>query len=102
MLEGMGFAVLGPLPNLDETGGFAEREEFDAAVLDVRLNGGEVTALAKRLAGAGKPVLLISGAPAPDALHHLPLLRKPIGREALEAAVKAAFGHLARTKEAAA
>ena len=60
LLSEAGYAVVGPVARLGETLGLIGREDVDAAILDVDLNGTTVFPAAEALARQGKPFLFLT------------------------------------------
>lgn len=92
MVERAGFEVIGPATSLTAAERLMRKAEPDAAVLDIDLGrGADTFALARRLRGAGKPVIFLSShapeqRPLPEDLSGLPRMGKPYSRlEAMEA-----------------
>lgn len=76
-----GYSVIGPASTLEQASHLAEQSSPAAALLDVDLRGEHVHPLARRLRGAGVPVVLLTGHDRhmlPADLRDLPLLTKPI------------------------
>ncbi len=94
-LQDAGCTVRGPAATLAEAERLAHEEGLDAAVMDVNLPGGRSLALGARLAALGVPVVYVTG------LDELPggagavVLRKPVDREALLAALGRGIGTVA-------
>jgi two-component sensor histidine kinase/CheY-like chemotaxis protein len=98
-LEELGYSVLGPI------GAMAEAEEaivdagFEAAILDVNLAGLPVYPLAARLKALGLPFVFVTGYGAESmdaAFTDMPVVQKPIAKEALASAIETALGNAAR------
>lgn len=60
LLSEAGYAIVGPVARLDEALGLVGREDIDAAILDVDLNGATVFPAAEALARQGKPFLFLT------------------------------------------
>src|SRR5262249_23611105 len=56
-----GWSVVGPVATLERALETIERERLDAALLDVRINGRDVYAVADVLMGRGIPFIFVSG-----------------------------------------
>src|SRR5215472_8264091 len=56
-----GWSVVGPVATLERALETIERERLDAALLDVRINGRDVYAVADVLMGRGIPFVFVSG-----------------------------------------
>ena len=86
MLTDLGFEVIGPFARVDEAVAAAEREAFDAAVLDVNLDGEMVYPVADVVAARGLPFVFVTGYGAEGIdgrFAHVPVLQKPIERQML-------------------
>lgn len=90
-LEDAGAEVIGPAHTLSEAVHFAEDEEIDAAILDMRLGHDLSGSVARILAGRGIPFLFYTGQTATDPLRaewpDAPLLQKPAPTQQLVGAV---------------
>jgi PAS domain S-box-containing protein len=87
-LDEMGFSVLGPFSRITEAMVALRNNEIDAAVLDVNLGGELIYPLADVLAAGGIPFVFVTGYGAEEIEHRfasVPVLQKPIEREALQA-----------------
>jgi PAS domain S-box-containing protein len=93
VLTDAGCAVVGPAARLDQAIRLASREPLDGALLDVNLGGELVFPLAEQLRAAGVPFVFVSGydsrAIFPPEFKAAPCLGKPVGEEALLAALVA-------------
>jgi DNA-binding response OmpR family regulator len=79
-IERLGGTVIGPIGRLEVALEFARREAFDAAILDVKLDGDVTFPLAEELMTRGVPIALATGydlASLPEKFQQLPHLRKP-------------------------
>jgi CheY-like chemotaxis protein len=79
-IERLGGHVVGPIGRLEQAHALARREVFDAAILDVKLDGDVTFPLAEELLMRGVPIALATGydlASLPEKFHHVPHLRKP-------------------------
>jgi CheY-like chemotaxis protein len=98
-IEDIGCEIAGVASRLNEALAQLETPTFDAAVLDVNLNGQQTFALARDIIAHGRAVVFATGYGAstlPPDLRHLPVLQKPFHQEDLERALSAALdGHLA-------
>jgi DNA-binding response OmpR family regulator len=85
--EEAGAEVLGPAASVREALSLLDRDEPDAALLDVNLLDGEVTPVALRLLAQGVPILIYTGRgpPAALAVHEpaVPVIIKPARTEIL-------------------
>ena len=87
MLTELGFAVIGPYSRPNEAKAAARDEHFDAAVLDINLDGQMVYSIADLLTARRIPFVFVTGygAESIDAQYaHVPVLQKPVEREVLE------------------
>jgi len=106
LLEEMGYAVTGPVARLDEALQTARSGAFDAAVLDVNLGGTFAYPLAELLQNRAIPFVFLTGY-AGDSIDErfsaVPILRKPVAREALETALQIVLAEKSeRNREASA
>ena len=95
VLEDEGYSVVGPFARLDQALQAAEREELDAALLDINIIGGLVFPVAEALHRRGVPVLLVTGYDdriMRKASQDWPWLIKPYQREELVARLAAMIG----------
>jgi DNA-binding response OmpR family regulator len=79
-IERVGGQVVGPIGRLEQAQDLARREEFDAAILDVKLDGEVTFPLAEELLMRGVPIALATGydlASLPEKFQGVPHLRKP-------------------------
>ena len=79
-IERLGGHVVGPIGRLEQAQDLARREVFDAAILDVKLDGEVTFPLAEELLTRGVPIALATGydvASLPENFQGVPLLRKP-------------------------
>ncbi len=85
MLTDLGCTVLGPAMQLAEGLRLAEAGEFDAAVLDINLNGGRSFPIADLLKVRGIPFLFATGYGGGEALEGRedPVIQKPYQMERL-------------------
>lgn len=60
-IEMMGYQIVGPVAKLDEALALATRGDFDCAVLDINIRGGNSYAVADLLLTRGCPFLLTTG-----------------------------------------
>jgi two-component sensor histidine kinase/CheY-like chemotaxis protein len=95
MVKELGYATLGPLTNIADAAEVIERSQFDIAVIDLNLNGKPAYPLAEALDNKGVPFVFVTGY-APDSIDerfsHVPLIQKPIPREALAKALRQQLG----------
>jgi CheY-like chemotaxis protein len=95
MLQELNCSVLGPAGDLAEAMGFAEKAEFDLALLDVSLRRTPSFPVAEILQKRGIPFAFMTGYGAQDfpaAYQQLPRLSKPFDLPDLERALKALTG----------
>lgn len=92
MLLELGYAVVGPASNLGDALDLASRAKFDAAVLDVNLNGKRSDAVAGLLRSKGIPFVIATGyGTSGDPCGEEPIVYKPYGAEQLAAALDKLF-----------
>ena len=99
MLDELGYGVAAAVGTISEARQIATNGEFNAAILDVNLDGQEIYPVADVLIEAGSPVIFTTGfdrAAMPAAYQDLPHLDKPVTTHALAAAL-AALQRSART-----
>ena len=92
MLQELNCSVLGPAGDLAEAMGFAEKGEFDLALLDVSLRRTPSFPVADILQKRGIPFAFMTGYGAQDfpaAYQQLPRLSKPFDLPDLQRALKA-------------
>jgi CheY-like chemotaxis protein len=90
MLTDLGHEVSAAVGTLKEASELAENGEFDAAILDVNLDGHEIFPVAEILARRGKPFVFVTGygeSILPDAYRGRPALQKPFQAAQLEKAL---------------
>jgi two-component sensor histidine kinase/DNA-binding response OmpR family regulator len=94
-LEELGYGVLGPFTNLAEAESAIECSAFEAAILDVNLAGTPVYPLAARLKAMRLPIVFVTGY-GPESIDEtysdVPIVQKPIAKDALAKAVETAVG----------
>jgi CheY-like chemotaxis protein len=98
ILESAGCIVVGPAASLERATVLAEQAAFDAALLDVDLNGERVYPLARDLARRDVPFALLTGfnvGELPEDLAGKNVFSKPVGIEALHKWLE----HLASTRD---
>jgi CheY-like chemotaxis protein len=87
MLGELGYAIAATASRVEEATALARDGEFDAAILDVNLNGQDVYPVADILAGRGIPFVFATGygeRGLPPTYQHRPTLQKPFQQETLE------------------
>jgi CheY-like chemotaxis protein len=92
MLEDLGYTMAAEAGAIDEAMALAKQAEFDAAILDVNLNGQPITPVVEILIERGLPFVFATGygqRGVPEAYRNNPTLQKPFQAEALEQALKA-------------
>jgi CheY-like chemotaxis protein len=92
MLEDLGYTMTAEAGAIDEAMALAKQGEFDAAILDVNLNGQPITPVVEILIERGLPFVFATGygqRGVPEAYRQNPTLQKPFQAEALEQALKA-------------
>jgi CheY-like chemotaxis protein len=96
-LQRLGITVLGPVGSLSKALDMARLQEFDGAVLDVTIRGGDVYPLAELLMTRGIPFVLATGYKVDSLPHNIRgqrLLRKPYSNDEFTAALQ----YIAETK----
>ncbi|HEY2228637.1 MAG TPA: response regulator [Xanthobacteraceae bacterium] len=87
MLTDLGFDVIGPFGRLDDAMAAVGREDFQAAVLDVNLDGEMVYPVADAVVARGVPFVFVTGYSAEGIdrrFAKVPVLQKPIERQMLQ------------------
>jgi len=93
MLTDLGHTVAAEAGGIDEAVALAKKGAFDVAVLDVNLNGHQVTPVAEILLERGVPFIFASGygqRGVPEAYRAIPTLQKPFQTDALAQAIETA------------
>jgi CheY-like chemotaxis protein len=93
-LGDIGCEVVGVGSRLQEALAHVETLEFDAAILDVNLNGQQTFSLARDIIGRGRAVVFATGYGAstlPPDLRDAPVLQKPFHQEDLERTLRIAL-----------
>jgi PAS domain S-box-containing protein len=92
VLTDIGFFVAGPFCTMAEAVSAAQAQQFDGAVLDLNLGGELAYPVANLLRAQSVPFLFVTGY-GQDAVDgkfgQIPILQKPIDREALERSMRA-------------
>lgn len=86
-LTELGFDVIGPINTMAEAAEAIEQKDFDAAILDVNLNGELIYPLADVVAARGLPFVFVTGYGAEGIearFCKVPVLQKPIEIERLQ------------------
>jgi CheY-like chemotaxis protein len=92
MLADLGYTMTAEAGAIDEAVALAKQADFDAAILDVNLNGQPITPVVEILIQRGLPFVFATGygqSGVPEAYRKNPTLQKPFQAEALEQALKA-------------
>jgi CheY-like chemotaxis protein len=87
MLSDLGYELAATAARIDEASQIARDGQFDAAILDVNLNGEEVYPVAAILEARGIPFVFATGygeRGLPPAHQNRPTLQKPFQQETLE------------------
>jgi PAS domain S-box-containing protein len=82
-----GHSVVGPIGRASEALVAAKETDYDAAILDINLGDGMAYPVADILSARGVPFVFITGYEADtveDRFSHVPVLQKPIERQALQ------------------
>jgi CheY-like chemotaxis protein len=80
MLDELGYVVAAEAARVEEALEAAQTTQFDAAILDVNLNGQTIVPVADALAARGTPFVFATGygeLALPDAYRDRPTLKKP-------------------------
>lgn len=94
MLEDLGYAVVGTIARIDEAMTRLAVADFEAAVLDLNLNGQSSLPVADDLIARGVPIVFVTGYGQhglPEQYRHVPVLKKPFRQEDLEQHLAAMF-----------
>src|SRR5262245_23152953 len=86
ILAEAGCSIVGPVPTVNRAMETIERDEIDAAVLDVRVNGDEVYPIADRLRESHIPIVFVTGYSQQDlraGYRHHAYISKPFDPEAV-------------------
>ena len=93
-LDSLGHRIVGTADSIAEALPHVEQGNFDVAIIDVHLRGGEVAwPLADELTARGLPFVVATGGniePPPVRHSNAPLLAKPYTIDAIEPALNAA------------
>jgi DNA-binding response OmpR family regulator len=96
VLQGAGYAVVGPIPSLAEALEAVAGQPADLALLDVNLAGHRVYPVADALSSRQVPFIFLTGcegAELPSRFADTPILVKPFAAGALLHAIGLALGH---------
>jgi CheY-like chemotaxis protein len=88
MLDELGYGVAAAVGTISEARQFATDGEFNAAILDVNLDGQQIYPVAEILAKRGLPFVFVTGygeRSLPDPYRDRPALQKPFQAEQLKA-----------------
>ena len=94
ILQDLGYKVAGNASRIEEALGKISTLAFDAAILDVNLNGHETFKIADKLESDGVPFLFATGYGVhglPERFRSVPVLPKPFREKDVEIALKAVF-----------
>jgi CheY-like chemotaxis protein len=92
MLSDLGYTMVAEAGAIDEAVALAKQAEFDAAILDVNLDGRPITPVVEILVARGLPFVFATGYDlrgVPAAYRDRPTLQKPFQVEALARALEA-------------
>ena len=87
MLEELGYALVAAVGTISEAREIATNGEFNAAILDVNLDGQEIYPIAEILAKRGVPFVFVTGygeRSLPEPYRGRPALQKPFQAEQLK------------------
>jgi CheY-like chemotaxis protein len=90
MLADLGYAVAAAVGSIAEASALAANADFNAAILDVNLDGQEIYPVADILKQRGLPFVFVTGygeRSLPDRYRDRPALQKPFQAEQLSAAL---------------
>lgn len=91
VIDALGYQIVGPFAQLDEALEVAKRGNFDCAVLDINIRGGNTYAIAEMLLERGCPFVMATGYSdwsIPTHLASQKRLTKPYGSVQLEAELR--------------
>jgi CheY-like chemotaxis protein len=94
MLQDLGYTVTAQAARIGEALQAARAADFDAAILDVNVNGEDTAPVADILATQGTPFIFVTGYGTqglPQAHRDRPTLKKPFQLEGLEKTLQAAL-----------
>ena len=94
LLGELGYAVVGPAPNMASARELIESEALDVALMDIHIRGERVFPMCELLDAKGVPFILTSGYAdwqIPDKWADRPRLHKPYTIEDVEAAFSGLF-----------
>jgi len=90
-----GYSIVGPVATLERALATIERERFDAALLDIRINGHDAYAVADVFMKRRIPFILVSGftrKQMPAAYRHCAYIAKPFTPDAILALLEEVVG----------
>ena len=90
IVNNCGSIPVGPAHTISEALRFVSENEFDAAILDINIDGDMVFSVADRLSILKKPFIFITGYTTddfPDLYPGVPIVAKPFSRKGLSAAI---------------
>lgn len=90
MLSELGYIVAAAVGTIAEASQIARDGDFDAAILDVNLDGKEIFPVAEILASRGLPFIFVTGygeTSLPETFYDRPALQKPFQTEKLRTAL---------------
>lgn len=94
MLIDLGYAVAGTASNINDALARVGADDFDAAVMDLNLNGSSSLPVADALMARGLPLLFVTGygqTSLPPKYKAVPVLEKPFRQEGLAAKLAGVF-----------
>ena len=97
MLDELGYEVAAAVGTISEASQIAANDEFNAAILDVNLDGQEIYPVADILAKRGLPFVFVTGygeRSLPEPYRGRPALQKPFQSEQLKTALAGLFARV--------
>jgi len=97
MLDELGYEVAAAVGTISEAGQIAANGDFNAAILDVNLDGQEIYPVADILAKRGLPFVFVTGygeRSLPEPYRGRPALQKPFQSEQLKTALAGLFARV--------
>jgi len=94
-----GYSIVGPVATLERALATIERERFDAALLDIRINGHDAYAVADVLMKRRIPFIFVSGftrKQMPAGYRHCAYIAKPFAPDAILALLEEVAGRRSR------
>jgi CheY-like chemotaxis protein len=94
LIGSLGGETVGPFGRVADALEALRREQFNGAVLDVRLDGDTTFQIAAVLLQAANPILFVTGAVSsiPERYRHVPRLHKPFDYTEFARLAKSVFG----------